>query len=237
MGTAVHPAPTLSARPVRFWLWRATLAAGLLCGGALAVAEANSLGPLIEVVPQPQAEGETPSKAHPLASEAQAVRKDGPAKDDRDVSANATPVPALKIRASDFGGSLASDEQIADADTTSDPPDDLSLVLQDPDRRALGKAGWIRQAPAASAFGFLDGAAGISGASGAGAPLQPSPRTSRTVAAPKLADPANPEGLITPPRFADPTAGPAPEPQTWTLLIFGFGLAGASLRRLRRLPA
>jgi len=202
----------------------------------LAVAEANSLGPLIEVVPQPQAEDETPSKAHPLGSEAQAVRNDAPAKDDRDVGANATPVPA-KVQASDFGGSLASDEQIADADTTSDPPDDFSFVLQDPDRRALGKAGSVGQAPAASAFGFLDGAAGISGASGAGAPLQPSPRASRMVASPKLGDSANPEGLITPPRLADPTAGPAPEPQTWTLLIVGFGLAGASLRRLRRLPA
>lgn len=232
MASVLYPAARSSGWPARAWLWRGALAAFLLAGGALAVADANAdwlgvqidpgLSPSKHESPRARAYPTTPSRVSQAdASEPGADQTSGQSH----VSAPASRTGLVQLDASTDAG----DGQADAADDTSDQAADaLASMLQDSERRVSLIRSWAGQGSVGSGPGGL----GAGGASASGGGSQAS---GGAAASPKTPTDSGPQ--LQQPKLAALVASAAPEPQTWTMLLVGFGVAGVALRRRRRHPA
>jgi hypothetical protein len=238
MGVVQDPVAGLPAllRP-----WRGALAALLIVGGAVALANTPSLGLLdvdtqpIQGPPDPVSFRHSDHVAPPEPSRA-AVRRGA---DELAPSHAGWSVPAspLNLIAAELVPDWATEPATVAADTTTEESTDIPefVSIRSP-VGALADLSSGRSFDSANSLGNLVGGGG----SGAGGAIGGQRRQTSSMPNP-APDPADPTSATAPsddpvqPVLNTPLAtGPVPEPATWMTMILGLGLMGAMLRSSRR---
>jgi hypothetical protein len=224
------------------WRWRGALAALLIGGGAVALANTPSLGILnVDVQPVQAAPDAVPFRPadHGVATpeRSRPVRRGADGVSPSQAAWNA-PGGALTFVATDLALDWQTEPATVAAETATDDPADIPEFVS-----ISSPVGELADLSSGRSFDDPNSLAGLVGGGGSGAGGGVGSQKRQTNSAPDPApDPAGPatatapsDTPVQPVLDTGLATGPVPEPATWMTMILGLGLMGAALRSRRRL--